>query len=397
MHTLSSISREQRITLRALSENTLLAAEQSSDRLRSWAAVMSVEHHEEPFIRFDEAEWAIHFLTADGTKDDPGAGVALETLPARKFVLVANVDFYGIDAVLDALDELVTTSGIERDAEPIEFHAHDSHGGFAVGTLAIPVRELPVGLPGDLAVESVPLIGGGGAPELVPAGDPPGAVEMPAGAVPVTAIAVTSQIGSMGETVAYLTAAELGWRYCRDSVVQDAAANDPLVDVEDVERATRHRSILDRVLETLASTPVSSMDPVMAMGSQPPILPLIPDGEIRAVVEETMVSLAEGGNVVIAGHGAAHVLRGRPGTLGVFLWAPGETRAARVANESMAGDEATRFVHDVDNERKTYFKDVYGTGWTDATAYDLSINTASVSPRAAARLIAAAVRDSGLQ
>ena len=40
----------------------------------------------------------------------------------------------------------------------------------------------------EVGVESVPLIGGGGAPELVPAGDPPGAVEMPAGAVPATAM-----------------------------------------------------------------------------------------------------------------------------------------------------------------------------------------------------------------
>jgi hypothetical protein len=309
------------------------------------------------------------------------------------FILVEDVDFYGIDNVLDALDRLMPATEIQRDDAPLEFHAHDINGGFAVGTLAVPVREHPVGLPAELEFESAPAIG---QPEIAPFGPgvraPAGAISLAGNPLPVRAVAVSSQMGSLGETIAYLAACELGWRYCRDSIVQDAAASDPLVEVEDVERATRHRGILDRVLESLAASPVSPMDPTMIM-AEPYMLPLIPDREIREVIDDTMISLADAGEVVIAGHGAAHVLRGRPGTLGVFLWAPLDCRTARVAHESMPAGEAMKFVEDADNERKAYFKDVFETDWLDASAYDLVINTSAMSPHAAASLIVAAVRN----
>lgn len=399
MHAVSTSSMNARTTLSMLSDATLIEAEGTADRLRSWAGVMSAEHSGEPFIRFEESEWSIHFLAGDNVTADPEAGVEVETLPAGNYILVENVDFYGIDKALDALDRYVMESNTSRDLGPLEFHSV-AGGGFAVGTLAIPVKGDLGSLPTQIESEGVPALGLAGHEghepqgELVEGGEPaPGLA--PGTPPPLTAIAVTSQVGSLGETVAYLAAAELGWRYCRDSVVQEAAAGDPDVGVEDVERATRHRSRIERLLENLGNAPLSPMDPSLSMApGSVYVPPMVQDDEARSAFETTMITMADTGNVVIAGHGAAQILRDHPTTLGVFICAPATHRMSRLANDSMPFEEAERFVNDADEERRAYFKDAYGIDWRDALEYDLVLNTGNMTPRMAATVIASMVRAS---
>ena len=397
MHAVSTIALEPRNTLNILSTETLIDAEAAADRLRSWAAVMSVEHSGEPFIRFENEDWSIHVLAGEGVEGDPEAGVETEAIAAGSYVLVENVDFYGIDKVLDALDQFVLASNTSRTLGPLEFHSIAA-GGFAVGTLAVPVKGDLSGLPTEIESVAAPALG---LPDTEPEhpvtefeeGDMP--VRAPGVGAPLTAIAITSQVGSMGETVAYLAAAELGWRYCRDSIVQEAAASDPEVEVDDVERATRHRGRFERLLESLATTPMAPLDPTMAMtGADLYTMPVAPDDEARAAIEDTMMSFADAGSVVIAGHGAALILRDHPTTLGVFICAPDTVRMSRVSNEAMPFEEAERFVRDVDDERRAYFKSTYDADWRDALEYDLTINTGEMTPRAAAGVIAAVVRAS---
>lgn len=394
MHRLSSTTRGAMRTVTIRCEPTLPASEQAADRLRSWAVVSDAKHEGSPFVRVEGDEWSAHIVVVEECNGDPEAGILIAETPSQQLLLVDDVSFDSIHAVLRELEETVLAGmHYDRQGAP-EFHSHD--GAFMVGTLALPLTADLDGLPDALELEAerpesaltpIPVEDPGDGREA-----PPMPIPVPA---PVTAIAISSQLGALGEEVAYRVAADLGWRYCSSQVVKDAAAMDPDVHVEDVERATHHRSLFERILERMAvSGPISPIDGgIMA---NPDLIPTVPfivaESEVRSMVEEAMRDLVDAGNVVIVGHGAAVALTDRPGVFRVLVEAPVETRIARVANESVAVDDAESMVRDSDDERRSYFKDVFDVDWLDATRYDLTINTGSMTPQVAAASIASVVR-----
>ncbi len=392
MHRLSSTTRAAMRTVTLRCEPTMPSCEQASDRLRSWAVVSDVPHEGAPFVRVEGDEWSAHIVTSSDSPGDPQAGILVSETPAQQLLIVDDVRFDAIHTVLRELEQVVL-AGMKYDRQGApEFHSLD--GAFMVGTLALPLTadfdQLPdrLEVADDLDPRLVPVPGDErGTPSLAPMPMP-----VPVG---ISAIAISSQFGALGEEVAYRVAAELGWRYCSQQVVQDAANLDPDVEVADVERAIRHRGFFERLLERMAvSGPISPIDGgIMANPALIPTVPfIVPEDDVRDMVDEAMGSLVDEGNVVIAGHGAAAVLADRPGVLRILVEAPVETRVARVANESVPMDEAETRVHDADEERKGYFKDVFGFDWLDATRYDMTVNTGSVTPSVAAASIASVVR-----
>lgn len=393
MHRLSSTTRGAMRTVTIRCEPTLPGSEQAADRLRSWAVVSEVKHEGSPFVRVEGDEWSAHIVVVDDCNGDPQAGILIAETPSQQLLLVDDVHFDSIHTVLRELEETVLAGmHYDRQGAP-EFHSQD--GAFMVGTLALPLAADLDGLPDALELEAErpgsPLTPIPSEPEEGREASP---MPFPVPA-PVTAIAISSQLGALGEEVAYRVAADLGWRYCSSQVVKDAAAMDPDVHVEDVERATHHRSLFERILERMAvSGPISPIDGgIMA---NPDLIPTVPfivaESEVRAMVEEAMGDLVDAGNVVIVGHGAAVALTERPGVLRILVEAPVETRIARVANESVSFSDAESMVRDSDDERRSYFRDVFDVDWLDATRYDLTMNTASMTPQVAAASIASVVR-----
>ena len=380
MHTLSYHRREAQRTVWVPAEASVGGIEHASDRLRSWAITSGVEPAGEPFVRFELELCLAQLPVGADCAGDPAAGIEVSDSPSVNVLTVEDVNFDASHETLEALDgELLSHLQHERRG-PVEFHPHP--GALISGALVMPV---------DLDAAALPpaLTFGGNAPE-----DTLGGHETPAGPQPVRAIAVTSQAGSSGSNVALLAASQLGWHYYNERIVLQAAGSDPEIDEEDVERATHHRSFVERVLESLATMPMASAEP-MGMASVPALVPpVVPDGQVRLAVEEVMGSLANRGGVVIDGHGAAVALRGRPDTLSVFIGASAEARTQRLQAAGIEPDEAEKQVHDHDEERKSYYKGVYGVDWQAAETYDLCINMNLVSPAMAASLLVAAVRGS---
>ena len=94
-------------------------------------------------------------------------------------------------------------------------------------------------------------------------------------------------------------------------------------------------------------------------------------------------------NVIIVGRGGAFVLT-NPGTLHVRVVAPMPCRVARLMQrQAVSQSQAERILLRLDEERHRFLRSVFGAEADDPTAYDLMVNTAELSYRAAAEIIAA--------
>jgi hypothetical protein len=128
------------------------------------------------------------------------------------------------------------------------------------------------------------------------------------------------------------------------------------LDAAVVADAERRKSFLARLLAGLAEP--AMMDTSVAMLT--PEAVTMRSDHVRAVIVEAIREVAERGRVVIVSHAASIPLAGRRDVLRVLVTASEETRAQRVARDSLSGTaDPTRFVRDNDASRAHYFQRCY--------------------------------------
>ena len=113
---------------------------------------------------------------------------------------------------------------------------------------------------------------------------------------------------------------------------------------------------------------------------------------------ETILRLAELGNTVLLGRGAGVVTAHLPHVFRVRLVAPLDKRVAYLQQvENLDHETARNRIRQEDLGRKRYFRKYFGMDDDDPLLYHLILNTDSVSPDEATRLIGEAVlhRDTG--
>jgi len=113
-----------------------------------------------------------------------------------------------------------------------------------------------------------------------------------------------------------------------------------------------------------------------------------------AAVRAALAEHARDGNLVYHGLAGGLLLRSLPGVLKIRLIAPMELRV-RALMESHGMDEASAeaFIHDVDDARSRWVKNVYGEDNNDSTRYDMVLNLGSFSiPEACEVVVTAASR-----
>jgi cytidylate kinase len=107
---------------------------------------------------------------------------------------------------------------------------------------------------------------------------------------------------------------------------------------------------------------------------------------------DTILHLAELGNVVLIGRGANVVTGALDHAFHIRLVGSLEARLARVQDdEHLSPDAASRYVHDKDLGRKRYLKKYYGEDIDDPLLYHLVVNTDRMSHEEAARMIVESV------
>jgi len=197
-------------------------------------------------------------------------------------------------------------------------------------------------------------------------------------------IAISRAIGAGGEEIGRMVAKQLGLRYADEEIIV-AAAEKAGVSPEAVARAESTGSLIERILDGMARTP-----PVTEAMAIAPVIEE-PASAYENLIEQVVRETAEGGNVVIVGHGASIPLAGTPGLLRVLITAPVSSRTTRLARaQGMDEGKAQKAIKHSDGQRRSYLKRFYGIGEESPDHYDVVLNTESVTLEGAARAIVAA-------
>ena len=178
-------------------------------------------------------------------------------------------------------------------------------------------------------------------------------------------LTVSRQLGSHGGRIARSLAKELGY---------------PLVDKAVINKIIRQYGLtrLDRIYDR-----------------KPRIWDLFNEDSADTIqmMNETIAAFAARGDVVILGRGGFRVLAGMADVLNVFVKAPDDVRAQRIAKrDSISDGEAGELIKADDELRSRFVRMFYSANWAEESAYDLVVDTGALSDAEASARISEALR-----
>jgi len=201
-------------------------------------------------------------------------------------------------------------------------------------------------------------------------------------------IAISRQRGSGGSYVGRLVAERLNLRYIDRELLRHAA--EYLTAHQEVKSDAAPMSWLDRLVHTVGFGTVEA-------GYTPPSSDVVYEGGLFEFERRLMLEIAAERDAVLVGRGAAQSLKGRPGVLSVFLYAPlpWRTKRAREVYNVADSRSAERAVLHSDRDRERFIRALCGTDWTDVHGYDLAVDAASLDHETTADLIVRAAASAG--
>ena len=167
---------------------------------------------------------------------------------------------------------------------------------------------------------------------------------------------------------------------------------------EEIARCLNYRVVWREVINEAASR-AGVPEVALATIDELDFLGLRPSADARKAyhqaVREIMIELAREDNVVIVGRAGQVILRDWPGALHVRIYAPLELRVEQIAKQHNEPLEAARSqALASDKARTQYLKRYYQSGWNDPDLYDVMINTAHFTIKAAALVVCKALEQS---
>lgn len=225
-------------------------------------------------------------------------------------------------------------------------------------------------------------------------------------------ITVSRQLGSGGSYIATAAAEALGYRYLDREILQRAARAAGYPDEEMVEALARHERIpgyLERMLDALGRMSAVPIVPSATLREGQAYVEIMDSMLTAEVIEsqkrqrvaegylelvrDTILNLAETGDVVIVGRGGQVILRDRPDVLHVRVIASAETRVRNLmARQNLTREEAESQIRESDRDRARYLKRYHGVNWEDPLLYHIVINTDHVPVPLGEHLIVEATR-----
>ncbi|MGE3956177.1 MAG: AAA family ATPase [Vicinamibacterales bacterium] len=197
-------------------------------------------------------------------------------------------------------------------------------------------------------------------------------------------VAISRQFGSGGARVGRALAQQLGFQYADREILAEAARalHVETSDIEPLEERTA--SVWERI------------GTLFALGSPdtpfiPPTLPSVDETRLFEIEKQVIRRIAEQGNAVIVGRGAAHVLDDRFDVLRVFLHAPFAHRVSLAMEEYGLTDRsgAEQVARESDATRARFVRSLTNRDWCDATLYDITLDTNVVGVPQTVELLAA--------
>ena len=206
-----------------------------------------------------------------------------------------------------------------------------------------------------------------------------------------TTITLSVQLGSGGFAIARSVADSLGYRYY-DWEVTSQAADEAGVSPDIVASAERVPSLAERIMERFLNAGFYAVDiheaVVPTSTTMDTALQTLNSANYRDMIAQVVRNLADRGSSVIVGHAAQIVLRNDPSVLKVLIHGSPQHRINRLAvDEGLSIEKATEAVKQSDADRSNFFKHYYKINWLDATHYDLTINTDTLSDEHATSIL----------
>ncbi len=221
------------------------------------------------------------------------------------------------------------------------------------------------------------------------------ATRLPAPEMPI--ITISRQFGALGRAIGLVLAERFEAEFVDRQIVAAVAARSGIPESEAEGYDERLPSLWQRIAAALAtSAPEIAMPPLPADVLSGSAVHERMAAITRAVIEE----VAESGNAVILGRGAAFILERRPDVLHVQLHASLDARVrylmTRVEEIPLDAkpDEASlrQLCESLDRVRTNYIRRLFGRDWLDATCYDLALDTGRFGVTGSVDLIEAAAR-----
>ncbi len=202
-----------------------------------------------------------------------------------------------------------------------------------------------------------------------------------------TVITISRQFGSGGREVGRMVAERLDIPFY-DSILINMAA----------EKSGMSKQVLENLDEKAASRFLYTIPTsIPTLGHAATAVYNMPLSDTLFLTEyEIIKQLADSGPCVIVGRCSDYILKDHPDHLSVFIHAPEEARAKRIADyEHIETKEALSRISKYDKERRKYH-DYYAAGtWGNAAFYDLTVNSSILGVAGTAGLIVKFVEESG--
>ncbi|OPY73016.1 MAG: cytidylate kinase [Syntrophorhabdus sp. PtaU1.Bin058] len=186
------------------------------------------------------------------------------------------------------------------------------------------------------------------------------------------AITVSRQMGSGGTYIGYQVAKALGFSYVDRQILRRAASllNRDEVSLEEYEE--KSSGLIQNLLRTfLLGTPETAYIP-----KERPIY----DKDLFLLESKIINEIVDKHNAVIMGRCGFCLLKDRPKTVHLFIYAPRDYRTERIMKADSTADprEAQARIDESDRRRTKFIRDMVGTEWTDARNYHLCVDSSTV-------------------
>jgi cytidylate kinase len=184
----------------------------------------------------------------------------------------------------------------------------------------------------------------------------------------IRTITVEREYGAGGGAIAKKLAGRLGWKLW-DQELTCEIARVAKVDQAVVERMDeRCDSLFYRLMKVFMRGSMEQSLPVQGMGHF--------DADSMVDFMQRVISgAASEGNSVIVGRGAPFLLRNRPDTLHVFVYAPLEEKIRRLREAGKSEVDAIEEIENVDRQRVIFVRRYFGMEWPTRELYHMMINS----------------------
>ena len=184
----------------------------------------------------------------------------------------------------------------------------------------------------------------------------------------IRTITIEREYGAGGGVIAKKLARRLGWKLW-DQELTGEIARVAKVDQAVVERMDeRCDPLFYRLMRVFMRGSMQQTLPVHNLGHF--------DADSMVEFMQRVISgAAAEGNSVIVGRGAPFLLRARPDTFHVFIYAPLEEKIRRLVEAGKNEEEALEEIENVDRQRVIFVKRYYGMDWPTRELYHMMVNS----------------------